>query len=114
MAIYRKRQADTKRQPNPQISEELTVQIQLAADAPVGDRELRLLTPTGMSNPLWFYVGQWTETHEKEPNDWRPNRPSIWSCRRSSTARSCPAMWTALRLKPSREPSWWLTAPPGS
>jgi len=27
MEIYRKRQADPKRQPNPQIAEELTVQI---------------------------------------------------------------------------------------
>jgi len=76
MAIYEKRTADFKRQPNPQIAEELTVQIQLAADAAFGDRELRLLTATGMSNPLWFYVGQWPETHENEPNDVAPD-PSV-------------------------------------
>ena len=41
MAIYEKRRDDPKRQPNPQIAEELTVQIQLAEDATFGDRELR-------------------------------------------------------------------------
>jgi len=76
MAIYQKRRADPKRQLNPQIDEELTVQIQLAPDAQFGDRELRLLTPTGMSNPLWFCVGQWPETREKEPNDITPD-PSV-------------------------------------
>lgn len=77
MAIYEKRAADHKRQPNPQIAEELTVQVQLAQDAAFGDRELRLLTPTGMSNPLWFYVGQWREISEKEPNDIAPE-PSVY------------------------------------
>jgi len=76
MAIYAKRQADPKRQPNPQIAEELTVQIRIASDARFGDRELRLLTPTGMSNPLWFYVGEYPETREEEPNDIAPN-PSV-------------------------------------
>ncbi len=74
VAIYQKRQADPKRQPNSQIAEELTVQIQLAPDAPFGDRELRLLHPTGMSNPLYFYVGQYPETREQEPNDVAPHQ----------------------------------------
>jgi len=73
MAIYEKRQADRKRQPNPQIEEELTVQIQIAPDAAVGDRELRLLAPTAMSRPLCFWVGQWAETREQEPNDTTPH-----------------------------------------
>ena len=76
MAIFVERQADPKRQPNPQITEEVTVRIRLAADAPFGDREVRLLTATGMSNPLWFYVGQWPETRENEPNDSAPH-PSV-------------------------------------
>ncbi|MCR4413640.1 MAG: peptidase [Thermoguttaceae bacterium] len=76
MAIYEQRQADRKRQPNPQIEEELTVQVEIAPDAAFGDRELRLLTPTGMSRPLWFWVGQWPETREKEPNDLAPD-PSV-------------------------------------
>ncbi len=76
LEIYRKREADHKRQPNPQIAEELTLRIQLAADAAFGDRELRLLSPTAMSNPLYFYVGQWPEVREKEPNDVVPD-PSV-------------------------------------
>lgn len=77
MEIYRKRDADPKRQPNPQIAEELTIQIRIAPDAALGDRELRLLTDTAMSNPLWFYVGQWPEISEKEPNDHEPE-PSVY------------------------------------
>lgn len=77
MEIYRQREADPKRQPNPQIAEELRVQIQIDPDAQFGDRELRLIDKTGMSNPLWFYVGQWPETREKEPNDIKPD-PSVY------------------------------------
>jgi hypothetical protein len=77
MKIYEMRRADFKRQPNPQIEEELTVRIQINPDAAVGDRELRLLTKTGMSNPLWFYVGQYPEIREKEPNDITPD-PSVY------------------------------------
>ncbi len=69
MKIYQMRRADPKRQPNPQLMEELTVRIEVAADAEVGARELRLLTDTGMSNPLWFYVGQWPDVVEEEPNN---------------------------------------------
>jgi hypothetical protein len=76
MEIYRKREADPKRQPNPQIAEELTVQVQLAPDAAFGDRELRLMDATAMSNPLLFYVGQYPEVSEEEPNDVVPN-PSV-------------------------------------
>ena len=77
MAIFAEREADPKRQPNPQIAEELTLQIRIAPDAVFGGRELRLLTRASMSNPLWFYVGQWPETREKEPNDIVPN-PSVY------------------------------------
>lgn len=72
MAIYEKRRADPKRQPNVQISEELTVRIQIAPDAAYGDREVRLISDTGMTNPLRFYVGQWREVNETEPNDITP------------------------------------------
>jgi len=74
MEIYRKREADPKRQPNPQIAEELTVQIEIAQDAKLGDRELRLIHPNAMSNPLYFYVGQYPETREQEPNDVTPDQ----------------------------------------
>lgn len=74
---YQKRSADPKRQPNAQLEEELTVRIELAPDAEIGPRELRVLTPTGMSNPRWFHVGQWPEISEQEPNDIEPH-PSVY------------------------------------
>jgi hypothetical protein len=74
MEIYRKREEDPKRQPNVQISEEITLRVQVDPDAPVGDRELRLITPSGMSNPMWFYVAQWPECRETEPNDKIPDK----------------------------------------
>ncbi|MDZ7619782.1 MAG: peptidase, partial [Patescibacteria group bacterium] len=73
---YNKRDSDPRRQPNPQLEEELTVRITIAPDAEIGPRELRVLTATGLSNPRWFYVGQWPEVREQEPNDIEPH-PSV-------------------------------------
>ncbi|MFV0442996.1 MAG: peptidase [Planctomycetaceae bacterium] len=73
MEIYRQRDADPKRQPNEQLVEEVTLQISIAANALPGVRELRLLTPTSMSNPVWFQVDQWPGIRETEPNDPDPN-----------------------------------------
>lgn len=78
MEIYRKRDADPKRQPNDQIAEELTLKITIDAKAPLGKREMRVLTPYSMSNPIWFQVGQWEERRETEPNDETPD-PCIGS-----------------------------------
>ena len=58
-----------KSQPNPQIAEIVTVQLNVARDAAPGVRELRLKTPSGMSNPMYFQVGEWHEYYEREPND---------------------------------------------
>jgi len=38
------------------------VEVKIAADAPPGQRELRLLTPRGISNPMVFNVGQLPES----------------------------------------------------
>ena len=73
MEVYRKRDADRKRQPNDQIAEELTLTIMIGANAKLGTRELRVLTPGSMSNPIWFQVGQWEERRETEPNDETPD-----------------------------------------
>jgi len=70
--VYRKRDADPKRQPNDQIAEELALKITVDANAELGKREMRVLTPDAMSNPIWFQVGQWEERHETEPNDVTP------------------------------------------
>jgi hypothetical protein len=58
---------DPKRQQNPQLVETVTLQLAVAADAQTGPRELRLLTPTGVSNPLVFCVGKLSEMTEGGP-----------------------------------------------
>jgi hypothetical protein len=74
MDIYRQRDRDPKRQPNEQLAEELTLVLTVAQDALPGKRELRLLTESALSNPLWLHVGQWPEIREQEPNDKLPDR----------------------------------------
>ncbi len=49
------------RQGNPAIAETVIVQVTLATNADPGDRDLRLETPGGLSNPLIFRVGQLPE-----------------------------------------------------
>ncbi|MCE5230522.1 PPC domain-containing protein [bacterium] len=58
-----------RRQPNPQIAEMIKIEITIDADAAPGERQIRLSTPTGLTNPLKFYVGTWPEVREQEPND---------------------------------------------
>jgi len=41
------------------------LEVTIAADAAPGRRELRLVTPSGISNPLAFHVGQFPETTRK-------------------------------------------------
>lgn len=63
---FRLKVFDPKRQPNAQIAETVTLRVSIAADARPGDRELRLLTQTGLSNPLCFHVGTLPETLEAD------------------------------------------------
>ncbi len=53
------------RQANPVIAETVTLEVTLATDALPGERELRLKTPGGLSNPMIFCVGQLPEFSEK-------------------------------------------------
>ncbi|MCA8997802.1 MAG: hypothetical protein KDA80_12475 [Planctomycetaceae bacterium] len=72
MEIYLERERDIKRQPNEQLEEELTLRMIVAPDAEPGKRELRLVTETAMSNPIWFHIGTLPEVRESEPNDTDP------------------------------------------
>jgi hypothetical protein len=69
-----------RRPPNPAIAETVTLQITAAADAEPGEREIRLGTQLGLSNPLQFCVGQLPEFSKKnaklsdELPAFRPNR----------------------------------------
>jgi hypothetical protein len=60
---------DPRRQQNPQLVENVTLQLEIAADAGTGARELRLLTPAGVSNPLVFCVGNLPELLEAGAKD---------------------------------------------
>ncbi len=53
------------RLPNPAIAEAVRIRVTLAADASPGERELRLLSAAGLSNPLVFCVGQLPEYGEE-------------------------------------------------
>ncbi|MCK5802059.1 MAG: hypothetical protein KAI66_04470, partial [Lentisphaeria bacterium] len=59
----------TAPQINRQISECALVEIEIAPDAKPGDRELRIFTARGVSNPMCFQVGTIPEVHEIEPNN---------------------------------------------
>ena len=58
-----------RQQPNPQIAETVVLRVTASADAALGDLELRVLTPQGLSNPLRFCIGAAREHDEQEPND---------------------------------------------
>jgi hypothetical protein len=82
VAEIRKKLANPpNRQANPAIAETALLQVTLAADAKPGERELRLGTPSGLSNPLVFRIGQLAEfsepaaTNSGPVNARNPNAP---------------------------------------
>jgi len=58
-----------KKQLNSQLAEMVIVEVTIDPDATPGDRELRLGTPFGLTNPMCFQVGTLPEAREQEPND---------------------------------------------
>jgi hypothetical protein len=58
-----------KQQPNRQISEMVLIEVTIDSDAEPGSRELRLITPSGLTNPIIFQVGSLLEICELEPNN---------------------------------------------
>ena len=69
-----------KRKPNFQkkaIDEVVKLKVSVSKDAAAGDRELCLITDTGISNKLTFNIGQLKEIVEAEPNDKRENAVRI-------------------------------------
>lgn len=73
MRKLREERNDPKVQPNPQISEIVTLKVTVAEDSPIGVRELRLMTSRGLSNPIRFHVGPFPEYLESEPNNKSPD-----------------------------------------
>ncbi len=68
-AVQRYYRLDPKEQFNPQIADRLRVTVKISRNAPPGERELRVYTPAGLSNPIYFQVGSLPEVNETEPND---------------------------------------------
>jgi len=73
LAEFQRRRSDPKRQLNPQLDEQVTLQIKIDPQAAPGYREIRLLTALGVSNPIRFQVGKFPEFLESEPNDKAPD-----------------------------------------
>ncbi|MGQ9649468.1 MAG: PPC domain-containing protein [Phycisphaerae bacterium] len=63
------------RQPNAQIAESVLIRVAIEPNAKPGDREIRIGTPLGLTNPMCFQVDQLAEISELEPND--PHAPSL-------------------------------------
>lgn len=78
LAWLRTRLFDPKKQPNAQIAEQVELEVTVAPDAAPGDRELRLVTPAGLSNPLCFQVGVLPEAREEElAGAGNPSTPAV-------------------------------------
>ncbi len=56
LALFQRR-----RTTNVAIAERARVTIEISADAPAGQRELRLQTPNGVTNPIYFFIGRLPE-----------------------------------------------------
>ncbi|MCU0724461.1 MAG: hypothetical protein MUE73_01525 [Planctomycetes bacterium] len=56
------------------VSERVEIEVTVAPDATPGDREIRIVTRGGVTNPLRFVVGFAPEYVEDEPNDFESSR----------------------------------------
>lgn len=79
------------------ISNLVWVEVTIAADAPPGPRELRLVTARGVSNPLPFHVGQLPET----------TRPAMIAASLQVLGKEA----AALRKRPPEEAEKTITLP---
>jgi len=67
MAEIREKLLAFRNKASPAIAETVTLEVTMAPAAAPGERELRLATPIGLSNPLVFCVGQLPEFREEPP-----------------------------------------------
>ncbi|NQU09433.1 pre-peptidase C-terminal domain-containing protein, partial [bacterium] len=101
-AIARKLAAIQKRRTNPVLADTVPVEITIARDATPGRRELRLLSPAGLSNPLVFQVGDRPEFREPELGA-VPDIEYLKQLRKARSRNPAPA--------PTNTPSMAITIP---
>ena len=82
LAELREKISNKKKQKNSQLAETVRLRVTLDPAVAAGDHELRLRTPSGLSNPLRFQVSPLPEVSEQEPNNDRA----------SNQARSLPVV----------------------
>jgi hypothetical protein len=103
-----------RRNANPAIAETVMVRVTLAPDAEPGDRELRLATPTGLSNPLRFCVGQLPEYTKRNPKpgaDSATLRPKRFGNEQKAVA---PTEMNITIPAVVNGQTWWSSPRPGS
>ncbi len=66
LARLRNRLFDPKKQLNPQLAEQVAVEVSIDPGAPAGKRELRLLTANGVTNALCFELAGLPEVCEED------------------------------------------------
>lgn len=67
--IDREKRRKKKNQKNDQFPDTVKLRIALLDNCEPGDHELRLISPSGLSNKLTFQVGKLNEYEETEPNN---------------------------------------------
>lgn len=88
--------------PPPREEKRLVVRVTAAADASFAARELRVIAPGGVSNPLQFNVGQWPEVSEKEINTATPTGQTVALPAAISGVISAAAQSDAYRFKAAK------------
>ena len=94
--IRAKLQAFMRRSTTPAIAETVRVNIVLAPGAALGERQLRLVTPNGLTNPVIFSVGQLPEI----------SRPLATGAGQSPNAQAAPG-----KARPAPERPMEITLP---
>ena len=69
------RLGNPRRQVNQQLAQTVTLRIDIAPDAPVGPRDIRLVTAAGVTNPLTFCVGTLPEQTAGTTDGKTPDKP---------------------------------------
>lgn len=105
-------EAGRKKKRNQTVMDEVgTIELAIAADAAPGARSLRLVTPTGLSNPRTFVVGELAEHHEAPaPPPGRPDAPA--AARPPIAVPALPAVVNG-QIQLGETDRWTFTAPAG-